>query len=278
MPGPYTVFDRTNCDTPGMYAKHEYSFNSQGTAHLAAWWPSQHYEDAPCAIFVNDEGNGHDPGWEKMTSRCFTGKFLELAKAMSAAGWVVISIDVPASAKNESSLLGWNPGVEGGFRLLGTWAEHTPVAMWPEQAAYVAEAVQYVRSNWCAIDGPDEMPFGRELLGVGNSINPAQIVLCGNKHGATMAMFVSLIPDGLYQFEGSFLHDGMDPHVPRASHRVDKIVAIDPCIDFGQLYIDPGFDSPAPTELHRDCWGIFQRSEDRRPYSELPGLFKRADP
>lgn len=280
MSGVVTSFTKANCDSPGMFGiQHEYAMHGTGCAHLGAWWPSLSYQDASCIVFIHGDGWGHAPGWGSMTGVINNNaKFLELAKQLNAAGWVVISIDYPPSGSNMHSIYGSQPGTSGSFRMSGTWDEITPIAAWPEQPGYVAMAVQYIKSNYTGIVGRKLTPFGRRLFGIGNSIDPEKIVLAGHMHGGTLATYAALIPSTLYANEPSLAHDSMDLYGPRASHRVRGVISIDPRIEFGQFHIDPGYTSPAGTIWMNGHDQTFARAEDRRPWDELEQIFKFASP
>lgn len=277
-----TFFTKANCDTPGVFGIfHEYHMHASGLCHLAAWWPSNSFQAAPCIVFVGGVGYGNSPGWNQITGTINdNAKSLALAKELNAAGWVVIAIDYPVSGANEHTNYGadYQASDNGGFRMKGTWKEHTPVAMWPEQPAYVAIAIQYIKSNWCGVDGGNLSIFGKRLWGIGNSIDPDKVVLAGSDHGATMAAYVSLQPSGFYPFESGVSHDNMDRYVPRASHRVAAVVLQDPMIDFTQFYIDTGYTSPAGTIWMHDHFPAFCRCEDYRPWSDIEMLWKRQSP
>jgi hypothetical protein len=282
MAGTITgLFTKANCDTPGVYGqKHLYSMHSAGLCHLAAWLPapdsSGHFTDRGVVVFVGGEGWGHSPGWNQITGVINDNpKFLALAQRLNAEGWVVVSIDYPAAGSNFHSIDGSDPGPRGSFRMAGTWDEVTPIALWPEQPGYVALAVQYIRDNWCGIDGPNITPFGKKLVGVGNSINPNKVLLAGHKFGASMALYTAMIPTGLYLSEPGVGHGSMDLYTPRSTHGVIGVIALDPCVDWTQVHIDPGYTSPAGSIFQHGHLPTFARCEDRRPWEELEGIWKR---
>lgn len=275
MPGPYTTFDRTTCDVPGRYVQHYYWPHASGMCHLAVWRPSASFQGAPVAIFVKG-GLGYNPGWRAMTDNVFPpGKQIQLATAMSARGWVVISIEFPVCGSNAHT----DPqdGVPGGAEVRGNYAEIHPLAMWPEQPAYVALAVQHVKTNWSAIADGTKTPFGESLWGAGNSINPDLVHLHGNSWGGTMAMYVALQPDGYYPYD----REGwgiMDRYMPRASHRVKSVGCVSPQFDLTQFYVDTGYTTTLGEIYQGDRLQPFMRTASPRKWSTLPVAEKKRSP
>ncbi len=287
MPGPYTSseFKRADSDVPGPNALHYYWHHPSGLCHMAVWRPSASFEGAPVAMFIHG-GLGFNPGWRAMESVIGSttggGKYAALAAEMSSKGWVVISIDYPTCGRNayvvdvsgvgESTTPIINPSNKS---IVGTWGEIHPIAFWPEQPAYVALAIQYVKSNWSGVD--NATLFGSDLWGAGNSINPELIHLIGNSWGGTMALYTAFQPTGYYPYVTSNAFGEMDPYTPRASHRVKSVSAISPQIDFTQWHFAEE-ESLLGENYSYDNLQAFQRKESRRKWSELPMAWKRQSP
>lgn len=271
MPGPYSTFDRATCDVPGTRLQHYYWPHASGLCHLAVWRPAASFQAAPVYVVVHG-GFGYSPGWRSMTTASMTpGKQKDLATVLSAKGWVIVSIDYPACSVN------LHDEGAGTNKFLGQWAEIHPVAMWPEQAAYLALAVQYLKTHWSGVAGPDSTPFGATLWGAGNSIDPSNIHLQGISWGAAMAMYVALQPDGYYPYEPGGWHD-MDAYTPRASHRVRSAGGVSPQFDMTQFYIDTGYTSPIGSIYQGDFAQMFMRRASTRTWSGLSNHWKRQSP
>lgn len=256
---------RAGSNVPTQYGRlHYYWPHASGLCHLAVYRPSTSFQAAPVAIFVHGEELGCKPGWGSMTNRgAFASGYLaNLAQALSAAGWVVVTIDYPTC-----SIYADSTTLAGDFRIAGSWREHHPTAFWPEQPTYVARAVQHVKSNWSGITGPTDTIFGKALWGTGNSVDPAKTIIVADKWGATMAMWAALQPTGWYPFERGIAHETMDRYVPRASSRVAALVLRDVGpVDFTQFYVNPSVDriSGVPDYLRGDRFGPFMRCESQR--------------
>ena len=309
MAGPLTAaqFIRANADCPAttrpengaaVWLEHYYLPHSSGLARLAVFRPAGSFQGARCAVFVHGGNLGSLTGWGAMTSALFTGKLGALAESLSAAGWAIVTIDYPMCSVNRHQRLpGGNPG---NTKILGSWEEVFPLAMWPEQPAYVASAVQYLASNYTAAAGPDTTIFGAKLWGAGNSINPGKILLVGSEWGAQMALYASLQPTGYYPHERALAHDTMDTYVPRAGHRAPAVVALNPGpIDFTQFYVgrdsfDPNYyyidtatpgvgnrwslPPGTPFYLKSDRFHPFMRAESFRRWSTTAQAWKRQSP
>lgn len=271
------AFTRANSDVPGPLGRlHYYLPHSSGLCHLAVWRPSASFQDAKVAIFVHGEELGCKPGWDSMTTggALAAGYLDTLATTLQADGYVIVSIDYPVCSTFRST--GTTSGTD--FRTYASWQEVHPTAMWPEQPRYVAGAVQYIKSNWCGIPGIDETLFGQELWGAGNSIDPAKVVLVGDKWGAQLAMYASLHPTGWFPYERSVVHETSDRYVPRDSHRPAALILRDVGpIDFTQFYVNPSITeiTGVPTYLRGDRFGPFMRCESQRrwgsgDYSSMP--------
>ena len=275
MVGPYSAdeFTRANSDVPGTNELHYYWHHPSGLCHLAVWRPSASFEGAPVLLLVHG-GLRFNPGWRSIESNVLSGKYDDLAAAMSAKGWVVISIDYPTCGRNASVI---EPsGAEASSSLIaGTWGEIHPIAFWPEQPAYLALAIQYIKSNWSGVD--NATLFGEALWGAGNSIDPDYIHVLGNSWGGTMALYVGFQPTGYYPYVTEHALGEMDPYMPRASHRVRSISCISPQIDFTQWYFDDG-DSWLGEIYSNDNLQAFQRAESRRAWSTIPMAWKRQSP
>lgn len=279
MPGPYAAadFTRANTDVPGSNALHYYWHHPSGLCHMAVWWPSASFQDAPVAVFIHG-GLGFNPGWRAMESNVLTGKYDDLAAAMSAKGWVIISIDYPTCGRNATDFETTGSGSASTNPIMGTWGEIHPIAFWPEQPAYLALAIQYIKSNWSGVNDETQTLFGASLWGAGNSINPEYIHLVGNSWGGTMGMYVALQPSGYYPYTTERAYGDMDPYIPRASHRVKSVSAISPQIDFTQWYFDTGSASVLGEIYQRDVMQAFMRRESRRAWSTLPMAWKMQSP
>lgn len=275
--GPFTTFTRANCNVPGKYGTpYTYWQHGSGLCVLEVWWPSQSYTNAPVALFVPGETYGHLEVYKNMHGMFSSyPKQLALAAAMSAAGWVVISVGYPGASLNSHTGNSSNSPTPGAFRISGSWGEIPPVAMWPEQPYYLARAIQHIKDN-----KDSDTPFGKRLLGVNNSINPNKIVLCGMKHGATIAMTTAMVPSQGYSYDSLLAHESQDMYFPRLSSRVAAVVATDPMIDFTQLVIatDYASPSPAPTFFQGDKWATFTRAEDMGPWSHVELIRKKVCP
>lgn len=277
MVGPYDAneFVRANSDVPGPNALHYYWHHPSGLCHMAVWRPSASFEGAPVALFVHG-GLGFNPGWRAMESNVITGKYADLAADMSAKGWVIISIDYPTCGRNAHVVETSGSGTSSSNPLMGTWGEIHPIAFWPEQPAYLALAIQYIKSNWSAKTATPTL-FGEALWGSGNSIDPSLIHLVGNSWGGTMALYVGFQPTGYYPYVTENAYGEMDPYMPRASHRVKSISAISPQIDFTQWHFDDG-DSYLGEPYSNDIMQAFMRREARRSWSGLPMAWKKQSP
>lgn len=261
---------RAGTRLPGAIGRlHLYHGHASGLCHLGVFphVSGGAFQNAPVAIFVHGEGLGCEPGWGSMTNRgaLATGHLANLAQALHAAGWIVVTIDYPVCSRNYSRVTPDGDAL-GEWRIFGSWKEVHPIAVWPEQPMYVARAVQYVKSNWSGIAGPTETLFGSELWGEGNSIDPARTIVVADKWGATLAMQALLQPTGYFPFERGLAHQSMDPFVPRASHRVAALVCRDPGpIDFTQFYVHPDWDDRGqPDHLSGDFFGPMGRLESQR--------------
>jgi hypothetical protein len=261
---------RAGTRLPGAVGRlHLYHGHASGLCHLGVFphVSGGAFQNAPVAIFVHGEGLGCEPGWGSMTNRgaLATGHLANLAQALHAAGWIIVTIDYPVCSRNYSRVTPDGDAL-GEWRIFGSWKEVHPIAVWPEQPMYVARAVQYVKSNWSGVEGPTETLFGRELWGEGNSIDPARTIVVADKWGATLAMQALLQPTGFFPFERGLAHQSMDPFVPRASHRVAALVCRDPGpIDFTQFYVHPDWDDRGqPDYLSGDFFGPMGRLESQR--------------
>ena len=262
-----TTFTRKTSDVPGSPGRlHYYHTHPSGLCHLAVWRPSASFQDAPVALLVHGGGLGNAPGWGSMTteSAIASGKAANLVQALYDEGYAIVSIDYPVTGYFKHQSL--PDGLAGRARILGSWEEIWPLALWPEQPSYVALAIQYVKSNWCGISGPDISLFGEELWGDGNSIDPNRVVCIGDDWGSTLLMYACLQPTGFYPFERRLAHESMDPFVPRASHRPRALVLRNPGpIDFSQFYVDIGYTfSTVPEYLHGDRFHPMMRAESQR--------------
>jgi hypothetical protein len=278
MPGPYTTFLRSNSDAPGANAFHYYFNHSSGLCHLGVWRPKASFQNAPVIVFVHG-GLGYNPGWRAMESIMQSAKTSALCTALSAKGWVVISIDYPACAANQHNKEGDNGDT---FRLLGSWFEMHPVAMWPEQAAYIALAVQYLKTHATAVStSPDYSPLAAQMFGAGNSIDGENIFLWGDSWGCTSSMYIALQPTGYYPFdEGGW--GTTDLYIPRKSHRVRGVSGISPQFDLTQFYVDTASNTTIGNSLgpiyQRDRLQPFMRTEGTRKWSTLPNREKKQSP
>jgi hypothetical protein len=280
------------------FANHYYLSHPSKLCHMAVFRPSGSFQDAPCAIFVHGKYLGANCGWAAMTTDLFVGKAGALAEALSQKGWVIISISYPITSINEHQR---KPnGALGATKILGSWKEVHPVAEWPEQPAYVAAAVQYVKSNWTGIAGTDATIFGATLFGAGNSIDRDRVILVGDEWGAELAMYAALQPTGRYPFIRELAYDSMDAYDAGDSHRVLGVVALNPGpIDHTQLYVGrdpiqtkyfiPGTQTAGqgntwseppgtPYYLKGDRFHPYVRAEGFRRWSRVPMKFKRASP
>lgn len=275
-----TEFTRRTSDTPGQFGRLNYYWpHSSGLSHVAVWRQPGSYQDAPVAIFVHGQGFGCEPGWGSMTDQGVLrpGSLKNLAQSLYDRGYVIVSIDYPTCSRN---IIRQSPyEARGGFRIFGSWRERHPIALWPEQPKYVGLATQFVKSNWSGVSGPTITEWGAQLWGAGNSIDPSKVVLCGDKHGALMAMFVALQPTGYLAFERGLSHEAFDPYTPRASHRVAALVLRDPGpIDFTQFWVLPTYgeiNGNLPEEFSADRYCIAMRCESARKwgsgdYSTMP--------
>lgn len=282
------------------FGYHYYNAHSSGLCHLVVWRPSTNFQGAPVAVFVNKRELGAAYGWGEITTELFvsTPKMGALAEALSARGWVIVSVELPITSKNVHQRL--PGGAAGATKILGSWWEKHPVAMWPEQPRLLASALQYLKTNYSAIADSSLTTYGPELWGDGNSISRSQIVVVGNEWGAQIALFAGLQPTGNYGFTRDLSHDSMDPLDPVESHRVRGIVALNPGpIDFTQFYVgrDPlqakyyypntqtagvgnQWDEPpgTPSYLKADRFHPFTRAESFRRWSKVSMRFKRASP
>lgn len=279
MPGPYsdTEFVRAESDVPGPNNLYYYWHHASGLCHLAVWRPSASFKNAPVAVFIHG-GLGYNPGWRAMEDNVITGKYADLAAEMSTKGWVVISLEYPTCARNASRSQAAGGAAEVSTGLSGTWEEIHPIAFWPEQPAYIALAIQHIKSNWSGIADETATLKGAELWGANNSIDPDYIHLIGNSWGGTMAMYTALQPSGYYPYIPENAYGEMDPMMPRASHRVRSVSAISPQIDFTQWYFDTGDTVPLDEMYHNDRMQAFMRRETMRRWSTLPMAWKKQSP
>ena len=95
------------------------------------------YTNAPVAVFVHGENFGCKPGWGSMTHEgaLKSGHLANLAQALHAAGWIVVTIDYPTCSTNKSRVS--DDQNLGEFRIYGSWEEVHPIAVWPEQPKYI---------------------------------------------------------------------------------------------------------------------------------------------
>lgn len=272
MAGLVTSFTRENCDWPGTRLTRLYWPHSSGLCHMAAWLPDDSFQSAPVAVFVHGGNLGNNPGWGAMLDQLAEAKNLALAKKLNRAGWVIVSIDYPVCGIYRHKKEG---GTNGAARILGSWKEIHPLASWPEQPAYVALAVQYLKTNSSAVSGVISGSFSTELWGAGNSIDQNQIWLVGDDWGATMCLHAALQPTGVYKFDklGAM---AMDRYMPRESHRVKGVIARNPGpLDFTQFHVRrQGFVAPTPTYLQNDRFHPLMRAESDRRWSNTPMIAK----
>jgi hypothetical protein len=243
---------------------------------MAAWLPSTDFQNGKVAVFVHGGNLGNNPGWGAMLGQLSEAKNFALAQKLNQEGWVIVTIDYPVCGMFKHQIEG---GTNGLARILGSWAEIHPLAMWPEQAAYVALAVQYLKTNASAVEGEIVGPFAEELWGAGNSIDPEHIWLIANDWGATLSLFAALQPSGVYKYDqiGAF---AMDYYMPRASHRVKGVVARNPGpLDFTQFHVrKSGYIAPTPSYLQNDRFHPITRSESNTRWSTTPMAVKRISP
>jgi len=293
MPGPYTSseFTRGNAEVMSSrstwnvpYETRLYWPHASGLCHMLVWWPSATFTDAPVAVVVHDSMNG-EIGVAAMTTDTITGKFADLCAQMSSDGYVVISIDYPMGGAIFHTRV--PAGTVGATKVIGSWKEQHPLAMWPEQANYVAYAIQQIKSN--AVDGY----LHDDYFGAGNTIDPNRIVLLGKGWGATCALFAALQPSAFYSHERTPTNEAMDPYVPRASHRVRRLILHEPTIDLTQLYLGPtpagvayggngttDWTNPPgnPAWLQGDRFPPFMRCESERRWSLIDPRWKKQSP
>lgn len=236
------------------------------------------YTNAKVAVFVHGENFGCKPGWGSMTfeGALASGHLANLAQALHAAGWIVVTIDYPTCSTNKSRVS--DDQNLGEFRIYGSWEEVHPIAVWPEQPKYVAQAIQFIKSNWSGVTGPTETLHGRDLWGSECSIDPSKVIVVGDKWGATLAMYALLQPTGYFGFERRLANENMDWYVPRDSHRVAAMILRDPGpLDFTQFYVEPSWDENGqPDELSGDIFGIMGRGESQRRWGS--GSYSTAQP
>lgn len=266
MPGPYVTFSRSNADAVLRYLPHP-----SGLCVLGVHRPAASFQSAP-VIVVAHGGLGYNPGWRAMYSATIgTGKPLALVTALNALGWVVISIDYPACASNTHN--------DGLNRFLGSWAEMQPLGMWPEQAAYFAHAIQFIKTHWSAEAGSDETVFGADLWGAGNSIDVSTIVTYGNSWGATGWLYTGFQPSGYYPYSPDIGHNLISPYAAKASHRVRGTICVSPQIDLTQFYVDTGYTNVEEGPIYQDDrLQPFMRTESTRKWSTLPMAWKKQSP
>ena len=273
-------FTRATSNVPGPAPSllYEYWPHPSGLCHMYVWRPAAaSFASAQVAVVVHG-GLGYNPGDRAMTSDVFGGaKIVNSMNALRDAGWVIISIDYPACAANQ-----WEPnalGTAATNEILGTWHEIPPVAMWPEQAGYLALAIQHIKTHYTgSTTNADYSAFGATLWGAGNSIDPTRIHVYGESWGGTMAAYVALQPTGYYPFFPRLGHEIVDPYLPRASHRVISVSFASMQTELGQFYVDTGFAGPQIPIYGADRLQPFMGSESGRKWSTLPLFEKKHSP
>ncbi len=227
MPGPYTTFNRATSDVPGAgQGEHWYSPHPSGLCRAMVWRPSASFQDAPAIVFV------HGGEFTQYGDLLMSPEFMaapstwtaQVAETLNAAGWVVISIDVPPGP--------WIPIPQ---------YEVSSFSTFPEPEALVAQAIAYFRGNSTAVaDTVNGTDRAEDLWGAGNSINPSRIAMLGVGSGATLALMSSLTPDGLLLSHARGRQgQTVDPYLARYGGRPKAVVAVGGTIDWTQFDVDP---------------------------------------
>ncbi len=258
---PKTLFNLTDVDVPRNSGADSYADRSwwmthpSGMCQVYVWRADGPFTDAP-VLLINHGGNYHNPGDRAVQPPTLGANLTQMCIDLSAAGWCVVSIDYPPSP----SL------IDGASSEKRT---HYPASMWPEQHVWHGLAVQYLKRNWSGEAGTlNTTPFGEELWGTGNTINPSAIVSWGGSAGGNAALCSGLIPEGLYAYLSSKVAQNQDVYSAQVSHRPAAVIADVAQVDFTQFFIQTGTDvgTPFAEDIHQG----FSRPASGRHWSELP--------
>lgn len=244
--------DKLNCDVPGAQGNQFEYYGHNPSEHIRIWrpddWATTGFKNKPVIVWIHG-GAGHNPGNSMNPA---TGGYVDTLHTVH--GWPVISIEYPPTAKNE------DPKEDFGSCLLH-----------PGYLLSAARALSYLKTNYGPGTDKGEEFWGLDGAGDVNSIDPAQVVVAGFSHGATMALLLGLIPSARFPRDTdlplgkSRLHYGAS-HVPRA------IVADSAQMDWTQFALNP---TTTVGTYRDDRLQIFNWFEDAvlfgRQYGGTPG-------
>lgn len=175
-------FNRSTCDAPGPITASGpnslifYFPHPSGLCVIEVFLPSASFSDACWMLYLHG-GLGYNTGERAAFDLQAQGAQTK-AQYFASKGYVVFSIDYPATSSNRNDAQNFN--------------EVHPLAMWPEQVFYVIAAIQFIMENWI---GSSETRYGTRLLGAGNSIDPQMGCVDGISWGCTLAAMAGLTPE-----------------------------------------------------------------------------------